>query len=81
MMPSSKQVPARLRPILMTTITTVLGMLPLTGWVPVIGAAEGTELRAPMALVVIGGLTCSTLLTLIVIPTGYRLLAALTSKE
>ena len=62
----------RLRPILMTTVTTVLGMLPLTGW---FGAAEGTELRAPMALVVIAGLTASTFLTLIVIPVGYRVLA------
>jgi HAE1 family hydrophobic/amphiphilic exporter-1 len=75
---------ARLRPILMTTVTTILGMLPLTGWLtglPLIGsvgAAEGTELRAPMALVVIAGLTTSTLLTLIVIPTGYRLLARIT---
>ena len=55
----------RMRPILMTTVTTVLGMLPLTGW---FGASEGTELRAPMAIVVIAGLTASTLLTLIVIP-------------
>ncbi|HEX9792655.1 MAG TPA: efflux RND transporter permease subunit [Planctomycetota bacterium] len=73
---------ARLRPILMTTLTTVLGMLPLTGWLaglPVvggIGSAEGTELRAPMALVVIAGLSASTLLTLIVIPVGYRMIAA-----
>jgi HAE1 family hydrophobic/amphiphilic exporter-1 len=78
---------ARLRPILMTTVTTVLGMLPLTGWLvgmPVIGsigAAEGTELRAPMALVVIAGLIASTLLTLLVIPTGYRLLALISPKE
>lgn len=70
----------RLRPILMTTVTTVLGMLPLTGLlagIPYfggIGAAEGTELRAPMALVVISGLITSTLLTLIVIPVGYRLI-------
>ena len=65
---------ARLRPILMTTATTVLGMLPLMG-VFGVGNAEGVELRAPMALVVIAGLLTSTLLTLIVIPTGYRLLA------
>jgi HAE1 family hydrophobic/amphiphilic exporter-1 len=69
---------ARLRPILMTTFTTVLGMLPLTGW---FGAAEGTELRAPMALVVIAGLSASTLLTLIVIPVGYRVLALMTSHD
>ncbi len=72
---------ARLRPILMTTVTTVLGMLPLTGWLVglpglgSVGAAEGTELRAPMALVVIAGLITSTILTLVVIPTGYRVLA------
>ncbi len=71
----------RLRPILMTTTTTVLGMLPLTGWLSFAGSAEGTELRAPMALVVICGLVASTLLTLVVIPAGYRLLAQFTSKE
>ncbi|MDA1260227.1 MAG: efflux RND transporter permease subunit [Planctomycetota bacterium] len=63
---------ARMRPILMTTVTTVLGMLPLTGW---LGGSEGMELRAPMAMVVITGLVASTLLTLIVLPTLYRLLA------
>ena len=78
---------ARLRPILMTTFSTVLGMLPLTGWlkdVPGlggIGSAEGTELRAPMALVVIAGLLSSTLLTLVVIPVLYRLLALITERE
>lgn len=63
---------SRLRPILMTTVTTVLGMLPLTGW---FGASQGMELRAPMAVVVIAGLVSSTLLTLVVIPVCYRLLA------
>jgi len=62
----------RLRPILMTTATAVLGTLPMTGW---FGASEGIELRAPMAVVVIAGLVSSTLLTLLVIPVGYRLLA------
>ncbi len=56
----------RLRPILMTTTTTVLGMLPLA-----IGIGEGTELMRPLALAVVGGLTISTLLTLIVIPCAY----------
>ncbi len=60
----------RLRPVLMTTMTTVLGLLPLTGW---IGGGEGLELRAPMAIVVVAGLTISTLLTLIVIPLVYSL--------
>ena len=72
---------ARLRPILMTTATTVLGLLPLTGWlegVPLLGqfgAGEGSELRAPMAVAVVAGLTMSTLLTLIVVPVVYTLLS------
>jgi multidrug efflux pump subunit AcrB len=56
----------RLRPILMTTTTTVLGMLPLA-----LGIGEGTELMRPLALAVVGGLSISTLLTLIVIPCAY----------
>jgi len=59
----------RLRPILMTTLTTVLGLLPLA-----IGMGEGAEMRAPMAITVIGGLLVSTLLTLLVIPSVYLLL-------
>lgn len=71
---------ARLRPILMTTATTVLGLVPLTGWLvglPVMEqfvGTEGAELRAPMAITVIGGLVSSTLLTLVVIPAVYKLL-------
>ena len=64
----------RLRPVLMTTLTTVLGLLPLTGWVslPLFGGAgEGVELRAPMAIAVISGLIFSTVLTLVVIPVAY----------
>ncbi len=60
---------SRLRPILMTTLTTTLGMIPLA-----LGIGEGTEIRAPMAITVIGGLLASTLLTLIVIPVMYQLL-------
>lgn len=59
----------RLRPILMTTSTTVLGLLPMA-----IGLGEGAELRTPMALTVIGGLLTSTVLTLLVIPAVYSLL-------
>ncbi len=59
---------SRLRPIMMTTLTTTLGMLPLA-----LGISEGTEIRAPMAITVIGGLLASTLLTLIVIPVMYSL--------
>ena len=60
---------ARLRPIVMTTLTTVLGLLPLA-----IGLGEGAEMRAPMAITVIGGLLLATLLTLIVIPVFYSVL-------
>jgi HAE1 family hydrophobic/amphiphilic exporter-1 len=60
---------SRLRPIAMTTLTTVLGLLPMA-----IGFGEGAEVRAPMAIVVIGGLTVSTLLTLLVIPVLYSLM-------
>lgn len=59
----------RLRPILMTMLTTVLGLVPM-----VIGLGEASELRTPMAITVIGGLTVSTFLTLIVIPSVYDLL-------
>jgi len=63
-----KAAESRLRPILMTTLTTTLGMLPLA-----LGISEGTEIRAPMAITVIGGLLASTLLTLIIIPVMYSL--------
>ncbi|MCH7665142.1 MAG: efflux RND transporter permease subunit [Acidobacteria bacterium] len=58
----------RLRPILMTSATTILGLLPMA-W----GLGEGAELRAPLAITVIGGLAVSTVLTLIVIPVVYSL--------
>lgn len=60
---------SRLRPIAMTTITALFGFLPLA-----IGGGEGSEVRAPMAITVIGGLAVSTLLTLFVIPVMYALL-------
>ncbi|WP_434423690.1 efflux RND transporter permease subunit [Nannocystis pusilla] len=56
----------RLRPILMTTLTTVLGLVPMA-----LGLGDGAELRTPMAITVIAGLSFSTLLTLVVIPTIY----------
>jgi len=59
----------RIRPILMTSLTTILALLPLT-----IGIGESASLRAPMALAVIGGLVSSTLLTLVVIPCVYWIL-------
>jgi hydrophobic/amphiphilic exporter-1 (mainly G- bacteria), HAE1 family len=57
---------ARLRPILMTALTTVVGLIPMA-----LGIGEGAEIRAPMAITVIVGLSSATLLTLIVIPTLY----------
>ena len=60
----------RIRPILITSVTTILALLPLT-----LGIGEGASLRAPMALAVIGGLVTSTILTLVVIPAVYRVMA------
>ncbi len=60
--------PIRLRPILMTTLTTVLAMLPMA-----LGIGEGAEIQAPMATTVIGGLLLSTLLTLLVTPVIYTI--------
>jgi HAE1 family hydrophobic/amphiphilic exporter-1 len=60
---------ARLRPILMTSLTTALGLLPMA-----VGFGEGAEVRAPMAITVIGGLLVSTFLTLVVIPVVYSLM-------
>ncbi len=59
----------RIRPIIMTTLTTILALIPLT-----IGFGESASLRSPMALAVIGGLITSTLLTLVVIPCAYDIL-------
>ncbi|MBP1636328.1 MAG: mdtC 2, partial [Acidobacteria bacterium] len=56
----------RLRPILMTTLTTVLGLVPMS-----LGIGEGSELQAPLARVVIGGLLTSTLITLVFVPAMY----------
>jgi HAE1 family hydrophobic/amphiphilic exporter-1 len=65
----------RLRPILMTSLTTVLGMVPMA-----LGG-EGSELRAPLAIAVIGGLTASTLLTLVLVPVVYDGLERLSSRR
>lgn len=59
----------RLRPILMTALTTMLGLIPLA-----LGIGEGTELNQPMAIVVIGGLFASTVLTLFIVPIIYSLM-------
>ena len=58
----------RLRPILMTSLTTLLGLVPMA-----VGWGEGDEVRAPMAIAVIGGILSSTLVTLIVVPVVYEL--------
>jgi hydrophobic/amphiphilic exporter-1 (mainly G- bacteria), HAE1 family len=65
--------PIRLRPILMTTLAMIFGMLPI--------ALLGSESRAPMAVTVIGGLTTSTLLTLVVVPVVYTLLDDLSHPQ
>jgi HAE1 family hydrophobic/amphiphilic exporter-1 len=62
---------SRLRPVLMTSLTAILGMLPLA-----ISHGQGSEMWKPMAVTVIGGLTVSTVLTLVVVPTMYTLFAA-----
>jgi len=65
----------RLRPILMTSATTVLGMLPLA-----IGLGEGTEMMRPLAISVVGGLSVSTVLTLVVIPCVYLVVHRATER-
>lgn len=59
----------RLRPIIMTTVTTVLGLTPMA-----LGLGRGSDLRAPLAVVVIGGLISATALTLIIVPVAYDLI-------
>jgi HAE1 family hydrophobic/amphiphilic exporter-1 len=58
----------RLRPILMTSLATILGLVPMS-----LGIGEGAELQAPLARVVIGGLAASTLITLVFVPTVYTI--------
>ncbi|HWI61709.1 MAG TPA: efflux RND transporter permease subunit [Symbiobacteriaceae bacterium] len=60
--------PTRLRPVLMTTLCTLLGLFPLA-----LGYSQGSDLQAPMATVVIGGMVISTLLTLLCIPVMYSM--------
>ena len=67
---------SRLRPVLMTTFTTILGMMPM-----LLSNSDGAEMYKPMALVVIGGLTISTMLTLVVIPVVYTFFAAREEKK
>ncbi len=67
--------PIRLRPILMTTIAMILGMLPSA-----VGTGEGSGFRSPISIATIGGLITSTLLTLVVVPVSYLLLARLVDR-
>jgi len=67
---------SRLRPVLMTTLTTILGMIPMA-----VGSGQGAEMWRPMGLAVIGGLTISTLLTLILVPTVFCEFAAMEIKR
>jgi HAE1 family hydrophobic/amphiphilic exporter-1 len=67
---------SRLRPVLMTSLTTILGMLPLA-----IGGGEGSEIWKPMGISIIGGLTFSTLLTLLVVPVLYSIFGAVGLKK
>ncbi len=60
--------PVRLRPILMTTFAMVLGMMPVA-----LGVGEGSDIRSPMGVTVIGGLITSLFLTLAVVPAAYDL--------
>ncbi len=66
----------RLRPILMTTLTTVLGLLPLA-----LGYGEGGETQSPMARAVIGGLSSSTIITLLFIPAVYSVAQSFSRKK
>ncbi|MDQ3036175.1 MAG: efflux RND transporter permease subunit [Myxococcota bacterium] len=66
----------RLRPILMTATTTILGMIP-----PALGTGDGAEIWAPLARAVVGGMIASTLLTLFVVPVLYVLLAGWTDRR
>jgi CzcA family heavy metal efflux pump len=66
----------RLRPILMTTLCTILGLIPMA-----VGLGEGSESNAPMAISVIGGLSVSTLLTLVFIPTLYTIFESRFKRE
>ena len=62
---------SRLRPVLMTSMTTILGMVPMS-----LGIGEGSELWQPMGIAIVGGLTVSTLVTLVIIPMVYCVFAS-----
>ncbi len=68
--------PTRLRPIMMTMLTTILALVPMA-----LGIGEGSELLAPLAVAVIGGLLFSTLLTLIIVPVFYSVMSRMKKEE
>ena len=68
--------PIRLRPILMTTIAMIAGMIPVA-----LARGDGAESRVPMAIAIIGGLVSSTVLTLLVVPVFYSLLERLKRRR
>ncbi|MBN2795635.1 MAG: efflux RND transporter permease subunit [Clostridia bacterium] len=67
--------PTRLRPIFMTALTTILALLPIA-----LGFGEGSEMMTPLGLVVVGGLSYSTILTLVIVPSMYALVDGIKSK-
>jgi HAE1 family hydrophobic/amphiphilic exporter-1 len=67
---------SRLRPVLMTSLTTILGMTPLA-----LGIGEGSEVWKPMGVAIIGGLTFSTLITLVIVPVVYSIFGARTLRK
>jgi cobalt-zinc-cadmium resistance protein CzcA len=73
---SIKGASLRLRPVLMTAITTALGLIPL-----LVSSGTGSEVQRPLATVVVGGLVTSTILTLLVIPALYKWFAVKVEKE
>jgi HAE1 family hydrophobic/amphiphilic exporter-1 len=70
----------RLRPILMTTFSLIAGALPVAMGIHIVGTGEGGEFRKGLATVLIGGLTTSMFLTLLVVPTAYSLVESLTER-
>ena len=67
--------PKRIRPVLMTTLTTILGLVPMA-----LGLGEGSEMMAPMAIVMIAGMIISTILTLFFTPVYYSIIDTITAK-
>jgi len=67
---------SRLRPVLMTSLTTIFGMMPLA-----LGVGEGSEMWQPMGVAIIGGLSFSTLITLIIVPVVYSIFGAQTLRR